>query len=400
MLEYKRKQLKRNQLRHEILTTERSYVRGLIVLQEYFAKPIKEQGIISSEAIYNKIFPSELEIITKVNCKFLGYLEKILSAMPSVDFDQLVNMKTLFEEKTSDTVLAYDGDSSSISKGGNFHVDPLMDQSSQLASLFLHYAHSFKLYSDYINKYHILSSTLREELNKNKKLTSFLQSQKKKLISEGEKTGGLLDYAITPIQRIPRYKLLFDDLLANTEPQHGSYKLLEQACGFISSIAKFCNDKGRELENQMVLLEIVNRINLKNLLQPHRKILFQSIGQTSVQYVKKEETIECDLVIMSDLMIIILRGVPDAAPKRRINFFGQTEKKEEYIMQQLKDKNQGIEKVVVIKSFIDMTTSILRIQTIYNREEGKITEANCLYCTSNEVSKKIEELIKSISSKD
>jgi len=377
MITLKKKQVKRNQLRHEILTTEKSYVKGLIILRDKFSKPIKEQGLMSDVA-YNKVFPSELCIITNVNTQFLQYLERILSDTSSmvIDMDQFKLMATPRARSNSNNYKS---------------------QSTQLAKLLLQYAHSFKLYSDYINKYPSIAGALREELATNTKLASFLQKQKNHLLNSGERAGAILDYAITPVQRLPRYRLLFDELLQNTEVDHESYQMLQQACQFIRQIAEFCNEKGKDPDQQKTLLHVANRLNNRDFVQPNRKVLISLVDQTIVRYMKKDVACECDLFVASDSFVIFLKQ--DQPLPSSGGLIGKkvtsTKPDEQSITQLLKDKNGSIESVGISKSYVNLEICILVIEVKYSDKSRK-ADIHCLYCTSMDSLRSIESTIRKI----
>jgi hypothetical protein len=52
-------------------------------------------------------------------------------------------------------------------------------------------------------------------------------------------------YLIMPVQRIPRYRLLLEDLLRRTESNHTDYNGLKIALERIDSVARFVNEEIR-----------------------------------------------------------------------------------------------------------------------------------------------------------
>ena len=67
---------------------------------------------------------------------------------------------------------------------------------------------------------------------------------------------GLQSYLITPIQRIPRYRLLLQDYIKSTNPEHPDYVLLKNALQKICDIADHLNSTMKNLETTMHLKKI------------------------------------------------------------------------------------------------------------------------------------------------
>lgn len=82
--------------------------------------------------------------------------------------------------------------------------------------------------------------------------------------SQGLHLGALL---ILPIQRIPRYVLLLQDLLRHTESGHPDHADLVQALKDMRQVADYINEKKREAEALNLVVRIQERIH--NLVQYH-----------------------------------------------------------------------------------------------------------------------------------
>lgn len=81
-------------------------------------------------------------------------------------------------------------------------------------------------------------------------------------------------YLLLPVQRIPRYKLLLEELLRSTPPSgHYVEDPLEKALAEISSLANNMNEGKRESESRRKLVQWQARIRGRfpsPLVQPHR----------------------------------------------------------------------------------------------------------------------------------
>ncbi|KAK2461771.1 hypothetical protein APHAL10511_006234 [Amanita phalloides] len=84
-------------------------------------------------------------------------------------------------------------------------------------------------------------------------------------------------YLLLPIQRIPRYRLLLEELLRSTPPSYDfTDDPLERALSEISSLANNMNEGKREFESRRKLVKWQARIKGKfpsPLVQPHRRLI-------------------------------------------------------------------------------------------------------------------------------
>jgi hypothetical protein len=91
----------------------------------------------------------------------------------------------------------------------------------------------------------------------------------------------LESYLLLPVQRIPRYKLLLESLVACTPAEDGSqtpttHPLLGKAVDLMTALASEMNERKRESEGRRRLLHWQQRIGNRfksPLVQPHRQLL-------------------------------------------------------------------------------------------------------------------------------
>ncbi|WWD18566.1 hypothetical protein CI109_103019 [Kwoniella shandongensis] len=108
----------------------------------------------------------------------------------------------------------------------------------------------------------------------------------------------LESYLLLPIQRVPRYKLLLEDLAMCTPPRSdGMRDTLDDALNEIASLASLMNEEKREADSRMRLLSWQQRISKSGpspLVQPHRRLILEG-ALTLIRLVKKASTyVECD----------------------------------------------------------------------------------------------------------
>lgn len=133
-----------------------------------------------------------------------------------------------------------------------------------------------KAYSSYINCNSAAGECLREAEKNNSKFKSFLNTPKKR---RAMKRKDISDYHIAPVQRLPRYVLLLNELLKSTPSDHADYSDLQQALEGIRTIADTVNASKRHYENKERLVETAARfVGNVQIIEPHRSWVFQTLG--------------------------------------------------------------------------------------------------------------------------
>jgi len=158
-----------------------------------------------------------------------------------------------------------------------------LDRHTALGDIFLHLTDFFKIYTEYINNYNNAITTL-EKCKKEKPL--FAEFLKKLAHHPDCKRLDLTALLIMPIQRIPRYPLLLQDLLRYMPEDHKDYKNLNSALDKMSQIAQHVNERKREYENLKKIVDIQSCfIGIDNLVAPHRRFIRE--GELKVKGDKK-----------------------------------------------------------------------------------------------------------------
>jgi hypothetical protein len=399
-------QEKRQHIRAEILSTEETYINCLNILRNRFALPVKKLKLLSDD-VYRTIFPNAINVIIDLNTSFYEYLKRIIvgSSVSMALSPEQVQKIMAFEEANLHSPTSPTSAEPELQQSNGFHdhtisantsnrqsfeINPLESQSTQLAKLILHVASTFKLYTDYISRYPTMLNTLMQEKAKNKRFAFYLQEQRR--ILRENKTMScttLEDLLITPIQRLPRYRLLFEDLMRQTEPLHESYKLISEAVETIDGIAKFCNDKEAEFLNMYTLNHILKKFKLKDFLHSSRKLVMKFEDQTEVRYMRSNgSTIaDCDLYILSDVLIL---------SKRKLSL-GKSKPTIQYLRKDMDTQNKGT--VTDVKATMDKITVdqqphyTLTIQTMYSDSKNNTTQKTILISRSEEAISKIFSVV-------
>jgi hypothetical protein len=93
------------------------------------------------------------------------------------------------------------------------------------------------------------------------------------------KNNNLLALLIAPIQRVPRYVLLLNELLKHTPEGHPDHQLLVNALALLRQVADDVNEAKGRADNSRVLLATALLIKpaVDDLLEPHRLLLLDGV---------------------------------------------------------------------------------------------------------------------------
>ena len=122
----------------------------------------------------------------------------------------------------------------------------------------------FKMYSKYATDFNGCLSGFQKECTSNVRFKKWVEERAR---YESRCRGlGIQAFLIMPIQRIPRYKLLLEELLKYTSTSHQDYKLVESSIGSISCIAQHINENVRH--HQLLLQTLDLQTSLAGFTEP------------------------------------------------------------------------------------------------------------------------------------
>ncbi|EGG14725.1 pleckstrin domain-containing protein [Cavenderia fasciculata] len=222
---------KRKERAEEMLSTERTYVKQLTCILELFIEPVKK----------NHKFALPEELLNTFSC-----LEVILNAHRANILKALEERMTCWDAK------------------------PLM------GDIFCNNTSFIKLYKHYVNNYDRSITSLKQCKEKTPEFKAFVAT-----LDYTEKFSGLNveSFLILPVQRIPRYVLLLQDLLKYTSNDHPDFDQLCEALGTIKDFAETINYKKSEEDNNSRIQQVQDSI--KNL--PAHALERPRQGQEKVQ---------------------------------------------------------------------------------------------------------------------
>ncbi|XP_063708858.1 FYVE, RhoGEF and PH domain-containing protein 4 [Culicoides brevitarsis] len=202
----------------EIRTSERRYLAQLETLRKFFIVPLKEKQLIDTKT-HTALF-GQIEMIYNLNKELLDELE---------------------------------ADLNNVSKA------------------FVKLAPFFKLYSVYAFDFKNALLLLQEESSKDLSFKKFLDDTE----TRPEVQMKLNSLLITPIQRVPRYKLLLQQVLEYTSPSETDHKILLESIKEIESTVQHINAVIEDQEHVQSLINLQNSLTNRSpsIVKPSRKIL-------------------------------------------------------------------------------------------------------------------------------
>lgn len=203
--------LERNKIIKEIITTERYYFKCLSEIKSLYLQPLKNEKKMETTDI-EEIFLN-IDQIYLVHQILLQELEESVSSWPKI----------------------------------------------YLGDVFLSHLQFFQLYEEYVNKYDQASQILKLKRQKDFVFDEFCNQNQKKTI--GSLT--ISSLLIMPVQRLPRYKMLLEQLIKNTTKEHLDYEPLTKAVFVLSETVTSINERKKEFESSNVIHEITNNIGSK-----------------------------------------------------------------------------------------------------------------------------------------
>ncbi|XP_064098919.1 FYVE, RhoGEF and PH domain-containing protein 3-like [Macrobrachium nipponense] len=214
----------RKKIVQEMISSEEAYLKQLHTLDKYFVKPSLEKASVPLH-IHAMIF-GQLQPIREMNTE----LFKSLSV-----------------------------------EDGN------------IGTAFLKMAPFLKVYASYAKNYQQAINILVDYERKTSKFKAWLTTQE----SRPEVQTKLPSLLITPIQRIPRYRLLLEQLLKHTPKDHPHYGNIVQASEAIEKVAGHIEEslKKAECVQRMIKLQEAMKNGQPNIIAPGRQLIREGVLQ-------------------------------------------------------------------------------------------------------------------------
>lgn len=211
----------------ELIDTEKNYVAQLQLVVDIFIEPLRQEKIIDN---------------IDINEQFLNW-EPILGL-----HKQLLEQLETGSDSLGDT---------------------------KVGQIFINYSSFFKMYMQYLSNFEIALTRRAELMCKNRKFLNFLEKAEKDSRCRGM---GIESFLVTPVQRIPRYRMLLEQILKYTPDSHADHVNLFNSLSKINDVAIANNEAIRERESKDMIMRIMMSIDAKtrvNLLDVPARIFIR-----------------------------------------------------------------------------------------------------------------------------
>ena len=156
------------------------------------------------------------------------------------------------------------------------------------------------MYTQYIKAYEPFISKFAQCVQKNKIVKEILPTPSHFLQFES--------CLIVPVQRIPRYQLLIQDLIRSTPEEHQDYPKLISALAKINEIGNYVNEQQRFYDglNQVVELnerfgkQLTDGTGVNEFIRSHRRLVKEKIFQID----RSNKLKSCQVYLLTDLILI------------------------------------------------------------------------------------------------
>lgn len=232
----------------ELLETERSYVKDLDLIWNYFVQPMKQSG---DDLLLSQLFPhfqhilnTNKELLRSLECAVLPGLPPIPAQTTTVTNPTTVT--TFNSMNTSTTVAeavqpASPSSSSPNSHSSNSHRDSYLRTRAniQLAPTLLNLVPFLKLYTPFIRNFENSQRQLHKLQRSKPEFGSFIKNTQYTIVDTGQGGSewtrlGINSKLLAIVQRVPRYKLLLSQILKYTDETSEEFENLQRALKLVS----------------------------------------------------------------------------------------------------------------------------------------------------------------------
>ncbi|CAO1616110.1 unnamed protein product [Parajaminaea phylloscopi] len=273
---YGDKMRKRALVVRELLSTERIFVESLQVIHDFFYQPLlsrcggvkgspqlntSDPPLLSRKAVA-EVFSNFVDIL-KLNTELLGRLEDRISGkdVEQSRRHQLARRRGSHDREasssssppTATSVTCFPSVEDSSSDGTRW--DPEADT---IGDILVPIAPFLKMYSLYVKNFSSALARIESERRDNEAFAKFLKETERSTWGRGKAFFGLglPAHLLTVVQRIPRYTLLFGELLKNTPIGHHDHHDLAKAYAMVEQVATSINENVRKHEMAMLILSL------------------------------------------------------------------------------------------------------------------------------------------------
>ncbi|TPX67259.1 hypothetical protein SpCBS45565_g03905 [Spizellomyces sp. 'palustris'] len=252
-----KKEVQRQEVIHEIQSTEKDYVEDLEIIINLYMNQIKKNKLLPPKDM--AIVFSNVEQLLPVNQQLMKWLEDRTSQHPVVE---------------------------------------------HIGDIFIRVSDFLKMYTMYCRN-HPFALMKLQAVRQNKSVAKFLDQC---AMTPESRNLNLANFLIKPVQRICKYPLLIREVMKNTEPSHPDFQNLEKALLKIQTVVTIVNEGARQAEAVQKMLELQGRFTTKmNIVAPWRQLL----RSASMDLVKSNNERKRREIFLFNDMLLLAKSLGD-----------------------------------------------------------------------------------------
>lgn len=177
----------------------------------------------------------------------------------------------------------------------NYHTHQL------IGDIFINLASFFKLYGEYCQNYGRSIAHLKKVMAENSRFRNFIEQ----INGIKDDLHDIYSFLIMPVQRIPRYILLLENVLRFTWDEHPDKSNIEKSLEEWRSVAFHVNESMNAAQSLDTLLKIEQRIgNAVNLVDPARRF----IKEGKINKITSRVIVKPTYFLFNDILIYAYEG--------------------------------------------------------------------------------------------
>ncbi|TIB39586.1 hypothetical protein E3P86_01066 [Wallemia ichthyophaga] len=255
----------------ELLETERSYVKDLDLIWNFFIQPLKQSG---DDLLLSQLFPhfqhilnTNKELLRSLECAVLPGLPPIPAQTTTVTNATTVTTFNSLNASTTVAEAIHPASPSWSSTDSNSHRDSYLKTraSIQLAPSLLNLVPFLKLYTPFIRNFENSQQQLNKLQRAKPEFGSFIRNAQYTIVDTGQggfewTRLGLNSKLLAIVQRVPRYKLLISQILKYTDEAKEEFVNLQRALRLVSDVANTFETHIAQYQHTMSLLTLQKSI--------------------------------------------------------------------------------------------------------------------------------------------
>jgi len=238
--------VKRSVIAREILKSESSYVDSLTKIIKLFKQPLTQFAANNTEKSRSvQINITDIKVIFS-------------------EIDVILNYNQMMQMQLTERVSKWNAE-------------------QRVGDIFLGMIEFMKVYTQYVKNFNDALKTL-SLYRQNKLFRDWLQEVRNNPESSNLTVN---DFLIMPVQRIPRYVMLLEDLLHTTPRAHKDYRDVKLAVEKMSQICQYVNEKKRDAENLDLVLQVQDRLRFKEKRNDSNILKARNLSEAHRRYIKE-----------------------------------------------------------------------------------------------------------------